>query len=94
MSEENVKDPMDLNGDGKVTLGEKAQYYAGKASEKIEQAIDDYKEVAKESLKDVKDFYGKASVKAKEELAKVSDKAEELIGEAKEKVKDFTSKKA
>ena len=31
MSEENVKNPMDLNGDGKVTLAERVQYAAGKA---------------------------------------------------------------
>ena len=32
MSEES-KDPRDLNGDGKVTLGEKIQYAAGKAGQ-------------------------------------------------------------
>ena len=41
MSEENVKNPMDLNGDGKVTLGEKVQYGVGKAQEKVEKAIGD-----------------------------------------------------
>ena len=34
MSEENVKNPMDLNGDGKVTFGEKVQYKAGQAADK------------------------------------------------------------
>ena len=38
MEEEKVN-PMDLNGDGKVSLGEKVSYYAGKASEKVEEAV-------------------------------------------------------
>ena len=57
MSEETAKDPRDLNGDGKVTLGEKVQYAADKATEKLEQAIEDYKECAKESLKDAKERF-------------------------------------
>ena len=33
------QDPRDLNGDGKVTLGEKVKYVADKAGEKICKAI-------------------------------------------------------
>ena len=57
MSEES-KDPRDLNGDGKVTLGEKIQYAAGKAGEKV-------KEVAGEMKENAKDLYAKAAPKAK-----------------------------
>ena len=38
MEEEKVN-PMDLNGDGKVTVGEKVQYYAAKAGEKVEEGV-------------------------------------------------------
>ena len=48
---EDIKNPMDLNGDGKVTIAEKVQYKAGQAYDKI-------KEEAKEA-------YDKASLKAK-----------------------------
>ena len=37
--EEEKKNPMDLNGDGKVSFGEKVQYYAGKAGEKVEEGV-------------------------------------------------------
>ena len=42
MSEES-KDPRDLNGDGKVTLGEKIQYAAGKAGEKVKEVAGEMK---------------------------------------------------
>ena len=37
-------DPRDLNQDGKVTLGEKVQYAAGKAAEKAKEVYADAKE--------------------------------------------------
>ena len=65
MSEENVNNPMDLNGDGKVTFEEKVKYYAGKAGEKIDQAMGQLKEDAKGTAAEAKEFYAKAEVKAK-----------------------------
>ena len=60
--EEEKKNPMDLNGDGKVTLGEKVQYYAGKAGEKVEESVkkvyDGVKEDAKDALADAKVLAG------------------------------------
>ena len=57
---------MDLNGDGKVTFGEKVQYYAGKAGEKVEEGVkkvyDGVKEDAKDALEDAKVFAGKAKM--------------------------------
>ena len=46
MEEEKVN-PMDLNGDGKVTFGEKVQYYAGKAGEKDQGQGSGAKQTAK-----------------------------------------------
>ena len=37
MAEETIKDPRDLNGDGKVTLDEKIKYAASKAGEKLSE---------------------------------------------------------
>ena len=37
-------DPRDLNQDGKVTLGEKVQYAAGKAAEKAKEVYAEAKE--------------------------------------------------
>ena len=55
--EEEKKNPMDLNGDGKVSFGEKVQYYAGKAGEKVEEGVkkvyDGVKEDAKDALEDM-----------------------------------------
>ena len=51
MEEEKIN-PMDLNGDGKVTFGEKVQYYAGKAGEKVEEGVKKVYEGVKEDAKD------------------------------------------
>ena len=75
MEEEKMKDPRDLNGDGKVTLDEKIKYAAAKAGEKIEEAAAEVKEGAKK-------LYDKAAPKAKEDL---SDKAKCKINGLKEK---------
>ena len=56
MSEE-LKDPRDLNNDGKVTLGEKIQHAAEIAGKKLG-------EVADEMVDNAKDLYAKASPKA------------------------------
>ena len=68
--EEEKKNPMDLNGDGKVTLGEKVQYYAGKASDKVEESVkkvyEGVKEDAKDALEDAKVLAAKAKEKGKE----------------------------
>ena len=49
---------MDLNGDGKVTLAERVQYAAGKAGEKIDQAMDQLKAEAKDTAADAKIYVG------------------------------------
>ena len=87
MSEENVKNPMDLNGDGKVTLAERVQYAAGKAGEKIDQAMDQIKADAKVTAADAKVFAAKAGEKAKEFAAKAGDKAKEFAAKAGDKAK-------
>ena len=58
MSEE-LKDPRDLNGDGKVSFEEKVKYAAGKAGEKLSEVADEMKANAK-------DLYEKTAPKAKE----------------------------
>ena len=84
MSEENVKNPMDLNGDGKVTLDERVKYMAGKAGEKIEQAMEQIKADAKETAVGAKGFYEKAAEKAKDVYGKAADKAKDVYADAKE----------
>ena len=53
MCEDNVKDPRDLNGDGKVTVSEKIQYKVNQAKEKLDVAIDEAKEDAKAQTADM-----------------------------------------
>ena len=76
MSEE-LKDPRDLNGDGKVSLEEKIKFAAGKAGEKLG-------EVAEEMKANAKDLYEKNAPKAKEILNEMKGNAAELAGKAKE----------
>ena len=83
MSEE-LKDPRDLNGDGKVTIGEKIQHAAEVAGKKLG-------EVADEMAVNAKDIYAKASPKAKEIFGEVKDNAADLMDKARnemDKAKD------
>ena len=84
MSEE-LKDPRDLNADGKVTLEEKIKYAAGKAGEKLG-------EVAEEMKANAKDLYEKAAPKAKEVLGEMKENAAELAGKAKEGAAEMMDK--
>ena len=86
MSEE-LKDPRDLNGDGKVSLEEKIKYAAGKAGEKLG-------EVAEEMKANAKDLYEKAAPKAKEVLGEMKENAAELAGKAKDKIDAWKDKQA
>jgi hypothetical protein len=88
---EETKNPMDLNGDGKVTLSERAQYYAGKAGEKIEQAAGKLKDEVKA---DAKEFGAKAADKAKDVYADAKEELAEAAVKAKAKVEEFKNKKA
>ena len=84
MSEETLKDPRDLNGDGKVTLGEKIQHAAEVAGKKMG-------EVADEMVVNAKDLYAKAAPKAKEVLGEVKENASGLMDKARcemDKAKD------
>ena len=83
MSDENVKNPMDLNGDGKVTFAEKVQYAADKAGEKIDQAMGQIKEDAKDVAGKVKEAYGKAADKTKEVCAEATEAVKEAVDEVK-----------
>ncbi|MBO4476355.1 MAG: hypothetical protein J5737_06515 [Bacteroidales bacterium] len=85
MSEE-IKDPRDLNGDGKVTLEEKIKYAAGKAGEKLN-------EVAGEMKENAKDLYAKAAPKAKEVLGEMKENAVEMMDKAKDKIDALKEKK-
>ncbi len=85
MSEE-TKDPRDLNGDGKVSFGERVQYAADKANEKISEVADEMKENAKE-------MYEKASPKVKEAYEEAKENAGEWMDKAKAKIKDIGKKK-
>ena len=83
MSEE-LKDPRDLNNDGKVTLGEKIQHAAEIAGKKLG-------EVADEMVDNAKDLYAKASPKAKEVLGEMKENAADLMDKARtemDKAKD------
>ena len=88
MSEENtpLKDPRDLNGDGKVTLEEKIKYAAAKAGEKLSEVAGEVKENAKE-------LYDTAAPKAKEVFAEMKENATELVDKAKDKVDSLKEKK-
>ena len=86
MAEENIKDPRDLNGDGKVSFDEKIKYAASKAGEKISEVAGEVKEGAKE-------LYDKAAPKAKEALAEMKAGAESLAEKAKGKIEELKAKK-
>ena len=86
MAEETIKDPRDLNGDGKVTFDEKLKYAATKAGEKISEVAGNVKEKSKE-------LYDKAAPKAKEAFANVKEKSADLAGKAKDKLADLKAKK-
>ena len=87
MEEENIKDPRDLNGDGKVTLDEKIKYAASKAGEKISVVAGEVKEGAKK-------LYDKAAPKAKEALAEAKCKIENLKEKKEPKVEEKVEDKA
>ena len=80
MSEETIKDPRDLNGDGKVTLEEKIKYAAGKAGEKLNEVADEVK---------AKEIYGEM----KENAAALADKAKDKFDLAKDKIENLKEKK-
>jgi len=89
MNENVEKNPMDLNGDGKVTFSEKVQYTVGKAQEKTEEVLNEIKDDAVEALGEAKVLAGKAKEKAAEAKVKVGEKAaeaKEKAAEAKVKV--------
>ena len=86
MAEETIKDPRDLNGDGKVSFDEKLKYAAAKAGEKISAVAGDVKEKSKE-------LYDKAAPKAKEAFADVKEKGASLAEKAKCKLADLKAKK-
>ena len=83
--EEEKKNPMDLNGDGKVSFGEKVE-------ESVKKVYDGVKEDAKDALADAKVLAGKAKAKGKEVYDKAADKAKDLYAEAKEEVGEAASK--
>jgi len=85
MSEE-LKDPRDLNGDGKVSFEEKVKYAADKASEKLCEVAEEVKENAKE-------LYDKAAPKAKEVLDEMKENATAWAGKAKDKIDSWKEKK-
>ena len=78
MSENVNKNPMDLNGDGKVTLGEKVEYTVGKAQEKLEEAFQEIKEDAKDALGDAQELYDKAKEEISEAAADAKKKLQDL----------------
>lgn len=90
MSEENVKNPMDLNGDGKVTFGEKVQYKAGQAAEKAKDVYAKASEKVKDAYADAKEDFAEAKDKAKDVYAKASEKVKDAYADAKE---DFVEAK-
>ena len=86
MAEDTIKDPRDLNGDGKVTLDEKIKYAAAQAGKKISEVAGDVKDKSKE-------LYDKAAPKAKEAFAGVKEKGAALADKAKGKFAEFKAKK-
>ena len=96
--EEEKKNPMDLNGDGKVTLGEKVQYYADKAGDAIEEGVkkvyEGVKEDAEEALADAKKIYDKAADKAKDVYADAKESVDGVAEKAKAMIDDLKEKKA
>ena len=94
--EEEKKTPMDLNGDGEVTLSEKVQYYANLAGEKVEEGVkkvyESVKEDAKDALADAKVMAAKVKEKGKEVYDKAADKAKDLYAEAKVNAAELADK--
>ncbi len=78
MSEENPKNPMDLNGDGEVSVGEALHYAAKKATEEVKEAYSEAKENAKE-------FYDKTAPKVKEAYNEVKENAKTKWQDLKDK---------
>ena len=85
MSEETLKDPRDLNADGKVSLDEKIKYAASKASEKMS-------EVAGEMVDNAKNLYEKAAPKAKEIFGEMKDNAAEIVDKAQKETVEIMDK--
>ena len=85
MSEETLKDPRDLNSDGKVTLDEKIKCAAAKASKK-------FNEVADEMVDNAKDLYEKAAPKAKEVIGEMKGNAAGLMDKAQAGAADLMDK--
>ena len=81
-------DPRDLNGDGKVSFGEKVQYAAGKAADKAKEVYAEAKEktveVAGKVAEKSKEFYAEA----KEKAGDLKEKAADKIDTAKQKLQE------
>ena len=81
-------DPRDLNQDGKVTLGEKVQYAAGKAAEKAKEVYADAKEKTVEVAGKVADKSKELYAEAKDKAVDLKEKAADKIDTAKQKIQE------
>ena len=86
-------DPRDLNQDGKVTLGEKVQYAAGKAAEKAKEVYAEAKEKTVEVAGKVADKSKELYAEAKEKAVDLKDKAADKIDTAKQKIQEKKDEK-
>ena len=86
-------DPRDLNQDGKVTLGEKVQYAAGKAAEKAKEVYAEAKEKTVEVAGKVADKSKELYAEAKEKAVDLKEKAADKIDTAKQKIQEKKDEK-
>ena len=77
MAEENIKDPRDLNDDGKVSFEEKVKYAAKEVKEEAKKLYDKAAPKAKEFLAEVKEKSEDLAGKAKEKFESLKEKKEE-----------------
>lgn len=78
MSDEPKKKPMDLDGDGKVTLDEAKQYAKEKAAELAGKA--------KVKAAELKEEAAEVAVKAKAKAAEIGEEVKDLYADAKERL--------
>ena len=91
MEEENkVFDEMDLNQDGKVTFGEKVQFYANKASDQLSDVAEDVKAKSEVLIQKTKEKAAIAKEKASDLAAKAVEEIKETYQEAKEGIAEVT----
>lgn len=96
MSEEK-RNPMDLNGDGKVTFSETLQYAAMKAKEKVEDVCQNperYNELARKRAEEISDWGNSLVEDVKSKAKDYSENQEAYNEKARQKAEELSKRAA